>query len=78
MSEQVEDTFAPPLAVHLIWGSKNYAYYSEGHEDYLDKISKFVLEFRKYLTRDPEKQFSRTLDIPTFLYCNDKPSIFLS
>lgn len=73
MTEQVEDTFAPPLAVHLIWGSKNYAYYSEGHEDYLDKMSKFVLEFRKYLTRDPEKQFSRTLDIPTFLYCNDNP-----
>lgn len=68
-----ENMFVPPLAIHLIWGSKNYAYYSEGHEDYLDKISKFVLEFRKYLTRDPEKQFSRTLDIPTFLYCNNKP-----
>ena len=73
MSEQEENKFVPPLAVHLIWGSKDYAYYSEGHEDYLDKISKFVLEFRKYLTRDPEKQFSRTLDIPTFLYCNNKP-----
>ena len=73
MTEQEENEFVPPLAVHLIWGSKDYAYYSEGHEDYLDKISKFVLEFRKYLTRDPEKQFSRTLDIPTFLYCNDKP-----
>ena len=72
-NKQEETTFVPPLAVHLIWGSKNYAYYSEGHEDYLDKMSKFVLEFRKYLTRDPEKQFSRTLDIPTFLYCNDNP-----
>ena len=72
-NEQGENEFVPPLAVHLIWGSKDYAYYSEGHEDYLDKISKFVLEFRKYLTRDPEIQFSRTLDIPTFLYCNDNP-----
>lgn len=72
-NKQEKTTFVPPLAVHLIWGSKNYAYYSEGHEDYLDKMSKFVLEFRKYLTRDPEKQFSRTLDIPTFLYCNDNP-----
>ena len=71
-NKQEKTTFVPPLAVHLIWGSKDYAYYSEGHEDYLDKISKFVLEFRKYLTRDPDKQFSRTLDIPTFLYCNDK------
>ncbi len=72
MSKQ-KNNFVPPLAVHLIWGSKDYAYYSEGYEDYLDKMSKFVLEFRKYLTRDPDKQFSRTLDIPTFLYCNDKP-----
>lgn len=72
-NKQEETTFVPPLAVHLIWGSKDYAYYSEGHEDYLDKISKFVLEFRKYLTRDPDKQFSRTLDIPTFLYCSDNP-----
>lgn len=72
-NKQEKTTFVPPLAVHLIWGSKDYAYYSEGHEDYLDKISKFVLEFRKYLTRDPDKQFSRTLDIPTFLYCNDNP-----
>ena len=72
MSKQ-KNNFVPPLAVHLIWGSKDYAYYSEGHEDYLDKMSKFVLEFRKYLTRDPDKQFSRTLDIPTFLYCNNNP-----
>lgn len=69
-----ENMFVPPLAVHLIWGSKDYAYYSEGHEEYLDEMSKFVLKFRSFITRDPEKPFSRGLDIPTFLYCAEDPN----
>ncbi|WP_324682754.1 TIR domain-containing protein [Bibersteinia trehalosi] len=50
----------PPLAAHFIW-----------HPD--DNITSIVMDFRKYLTRDIDRPFSRELNIPTFLYSSRKP-----
>lgn len=51
----------PPLAAHFIW-----------HPD--DNITSIVMDFRKYLTRDIDRPFSRELNIPTFLYSSQTPS----
>ncbi|PIT67375.1 TIR domain-containing protein [Snodgrassella alvi] len=45
----------PPIAVHFIW-----------HPN--DKIYSIIKDFRRHLTRDIERPFSRELNIPTFLY----------
>ncbi|WGE45992.1 TIR domain-containing protein [Actinobacillus equuli] len=50
----------PPLAVHFIW-----------HPD--DHIDSVIMSFRRYLTRDIDRPFSRELNIPTFLYSSQKP-----
>lgn len=47
----------PPLAIHFIW-------HSDDHIRHYSNIS----AFRKYLTRDIDRPFSRELNIPTFLY----------
>lgn len=52
----------PPLAVHFIW-----------HPDDNENIYSTMMEFRRYLTRDIERPFSRELNIPTFLYSSRKP-----
>lgn len=49
----------PPLVVHFIW-----------HPD--DNIDSIIMSFRRYLTRDIERPFSRELNIPTFLYSSLK------
>lgn len=50
----------PPLAVHFVW-----------HPD--DNIDSVIMNFRRYLTRDIDRPFSRELNIPTFLYSSRKP-----
>ena len=50
----------PPLATHFVW-----------HPD--DNIDSVIMSFRRYLTRDIERPFSRELNIPTFLYSSQKP-----
>ena len=52
----------PPLAVHFIW-----------HPDDNENIYSTMMEFRRYLTRDIDRPFSRELNIPTFLYSSRKP-----
>ena len=52
----------PPLAVHFIW-----------HPDDNENIYSTLMEFRRYLTRDIDRPFSRELNIPTFLYSSRKP-----
>ncbi|MCW9709725.1 TIR domain-containing protein [Avibacterium sp. 21-586] len=47
----------PPIAVHFVW-----------HPDDNDNIRSIIMDFRRYLTRDIERPFSRELNIPTFLY----------
>lgn len=47
----------PPLAAHFIWHQKD--------NDQFDDICGI---FRKYLTRDIDRPFSRELNIPTFFY----------
>lgn len=60
MSTQI----TPPLAVHFIW-----------HPDDKGNIYSTMMEFRRYLTRDIDRPFSRELNIPTFLYSSRKPKI---
>ena len=52
----------PPLAVHFIW-----------HPNDNENIYSTMIEFRRYLTRDIDRPFSRELNIPTFLYSSRKP-----
>ncbi|WP_373700751.1 TIR domain-containing protein [Neisseria dentiae] len=52
----------PPLAAHFIW-----------HPDDEDAIFPVICAFRRYLTRDIERPFSRELNIPTFLYSTRQP-----
>ena len=47
----------PPLAAHFVW-----------HPNDQNKYSVLILEFRRYLTRDIDRPFSRELNIPTFFY----------
>lgn len=47
----------PPLAVNFVW-------HPSDNEDIFDVIS----EFRRYITRDTDRPFSREINIPTFLY----------
>ncbi|WP_392564401.1 TIR domain-containing protein [Orbus wheelerorum] len=47
----------PPLAVHFVW-----------HPNNKSTIFPFINEFRRYLTRNLDRPFSRELNIPTFLY----------
>lgn len=51
------DIIKPPLAVHFVWHP----------DDYLNHYSN-IAEFRRYLTRDIDRPFSRELNIPTFMY----------
>ncbi|EPF5869368.1 TIR domain-containing protein [Morganella morganii] len=51
------DIIKPPLAVHFIWHSDDY-------QKHYSNIS----EFRRYLTRDIDRPFSRELNVPTFMY----------
>lgn len=52
----------PPLAVHFIW-----------HPSDNDTIYDLISEFRKYITRDTDRPFSREINIPTFLYSSNTP-----
>lgn len=65
--------FIPPLAVHLVWAAEDFQYHYEPYHEKLDIVSRAILRFRKYLTQDNEKPFSRELNVPTFLYCSDNP-----
>jgi hypothetical protein len=47
----------PPLVAHFVW-----------HPNDHDRVYPLIEKFRKYLTRDIKKPFSRELNIPTFLY----------
>lgn len=53
----------PPLAVHFVW-------HPSDNENIFDVIS----EFRRYITRDTDRPFSREINIPTFLYSSRNPS----
>lgn len=65
--------FIPPLAVHLVWASEDFRYHYKPDCEKLDIVSRMILKFRKYLTQDNEKPFSRELNVPTFLYCSNNP-----
>ena len=58
---------SPPLAAHFIWHKKDEASFEE-----------VCGLFRRYLTRDIERPFSRELNIPTFFYSslNESPKDF--
>ena len=51
------DIITPPLAVHFVW-----------HHADNESFKKYFQPFRKFLTRDIERPFSRELNIPTFFY----------
>jgi hypothetical protein len=53
----------PPLAVHFIW-----------HPSDKEVIFNVISEFRRYITRDTDRPFSREINIPTFLYSSRSPS----
>lgn len=55
----------PPIAVHFVW-----------HQADNESFQKNCMPFRKFLTRDIERPFSRELNIPTFFYSslNDIPN----
>ncbi|VTU09674.1 Uncharacterised protein [Actinobacillus porcinus] len=55
------NSITPPLVAHFIW-----------HPDDNETIFPIIRAFRRYLTRDIEKPFSRELNIPTFLYSSYK------
>lgn len=52
----------PPLAAHFVW-----------HPDDQESIFPVISAFRRYLTRDIDRPFSRELNIPTFLYSSRRP-----
>ena len=53
----------PPLSVSFIWHALDE-----------DKMNIFLNDFRKYLTRDINRPFSRELNLPTFFYSNRNPN----
>lgn len=55
----MKQQIVPPLAVHFVW-----------HPN--DNINTTIMDFRRYLTRDIDRPFSRELNIPTFLYSSQK------
>lgn len=57
------DQHLPPLAVHFIW-----------HPSDNDNIYDIISEFRKYITRDTDRPFSREINVPTFLYSSNTPT----
>lgn len=57
----MKQQIVPPLAVHFVW-----------HPN--DNINTTIMDFRRYLTRDIDRPFSRELNIPTFLYSSQKRS----
>ena len=57
----MKQQIVPPLAVHFVW-----------HPN--DNINTIIMDFRRYLTRDIDRPFSRELNIPTFLYSSQKRS----
>lgn len=56
----------PPLAVHFIW-----------HPNDNENIYSTMIEFRRYLTRDIDRPFSRELNIPTFYTVHENPKLHL-
>lgn len=58
------NTYKPPLVLHFIWHPSDY--------DIADQILKVV---SRYLARDINLPFSRSLNIPVFFYSSDTPSI---
>lgn len=53
----------PPLAVHFIW-----------HPSDNKVIFEVISEFRRYITRDTDRPFSREINVPTFLYSSRTPT----
>ncbi len=53
----------PPLAVHFIW-----------HPSDNEVIFNVISEFRRYITRDTDRPFSREINVPTFLYSSRTPT----
>ncbi len=53
----------PPLAVHFVW-------HPNDHDNIFDVIS----EFRRFITRDTDRPFSREINIPTFMYSSRDPN----
>ncbi|EEY96432.1 hypothetical protein HMPREF0016_01123 [Acinetobacter johnsonii SH046] len=51
------DIITPPLAIHFVW-----------HHADNESFKKYCQPFRRFLTRDIERPFSRELNIPTFFY----------
>lgn len=64
-SFKLTDIITPPIAVHFVW-----------HQADNESFQKNCIPFRKFLTRDIERPFSRELNIPTFFYSglNETPS----
>lgn len=56
--------YKPPVAVHIIWHPSD----SEIVDPILGAVS-------KYLSRDVDRPFSRSLNVPVFLYSSPSPSI---
>ena len=52
------DIITPPLAVHFVW-----------HHADNESFKKYCQPFRKFLTRDIERPFSRELNIPIVALC---------
>ncbi|MDC4794227.1 toll/interleukin-1 receptor domain-containing protein, partial [Acinetobacter baumannii] len=63
----MDNIINPPLAVHFVW-----------HGLDISEFNAVCGLFRKYLTRDIERPFSRELNIPTFFYSStdDSPKDF--
>lgn len=57
----------PPLVAHFVW-----------HPNDHDKAYPLIKKFRRYLTRDIDRPFSRELNIPTFLYMSSDVQDFPS
>lgn len=57
------EIITPPLAAHFVW-----------HPNDSEAIYPLIQIFRRYLTRDIDRPFSRELNIPTFLYSSRQPS----
>ncbi|QPB41912.1 TIR domain-containing protein [Rodentibacter haemolyticus] len=59
----MSEIITPPLAAHFVW-----------HPNDSEAINPIIQKFRRYLTRDIDRPFSRELNIPTFLYSSRQPS----
>lgn len=60
----MSSTYAPPLAVHIIW-----------HPSDSDTAGLILETALKYLSRDIDRPFSRNLNIPLFFYSSNSPLI---